>query len=269
MVLARWIRAALLAGAFAGASLVAGAPAGCAADEGTTGKRVALELRVTGSAGARAPFTNATGWTVTLDRALLATGPMTFFDGATIFSRAPARGLSFGGRAAFAHPGHYVPGEARGEVGVASSVDLRGDTVVGAGAGVSGVVRSATFRFGAPPSGPFAGELAGNVVVLEGTAVRGPETRRFRAEVSASEVLDTAGAPAVEGCPFAETDVEGDGIVTLTVKVEVWFDQVDFADVAPGAAGAPAVLAPGSFARNALTRGMKAGTPYAFAFRAR
>ena len=264
-----WMRGIVVALAFAGASLVAGAPAGCAGDEGTTGKRVTLELHVTGSAGARAPFTNAAGWTVTLERALVATGPMTFYDGATIFSSARHRGLSFAGRAAFAHPGHYVAGEARGEVGAPSSVDLRADTVVGTGSGVSGTVRSATFRFASSPSGPFAADLGGSVAVLEGTATRGEASRRFRAEIAAAEVLDTKGAPAVEGCPFAETDVEADGVVTLTVKVEAWFDQVDFADVAPAAAGARTTLAAGSLAKNTLVRGMKAGTPYGFAFAAR
>ncbi len=254
--------------AFALGSLVVPAPIGCSSDEGTTGKRVAFDFAVAGSPAAKSAFTNAQGWSVTLERAALSTGNMTFFDGATIFSQAtPA--WSFAGRAAFAHPGHYVAGEARGEVRASSSVDLRTGGVVGRGGGVSGIVRSATFSFGVPPQGPLAGELAGSVAVLEGTARKGAETRLFRAAISAEDVKDTKGAPIIEGCPFVEADVQSDGRVSLTVKVETWFDEVDFAELAPSGDGKPVTLPPGSLARNTLVRGMKAGTAYVFTWEAR
>jgi hypothetical protein len=272
MPLRTFARASVLALSFGAASLVAGSPAGCAADEGTTGTRVALELRVVGSAGATSAFTNAAGWSVTLSRAIVSTGAMTFFEGATIFSgRGPLppspRGLSLGGRTAFAHPGHYVEGAAQGEVRVAGSVDLRAPVAsVGRGEGVSGIVRSATFAFGAPAAGPFAAELGDRVAVLEGTATKGSDARLFRAEISASDVASSRRTPTVEGCAFAETDVETDGTVTLTVKVEAWLDQVDFAEVPASADGQPVLVPAGSVARNALVRGMKSGAPYAFAF---
>jgi hypothetical protein len=264
----RLVRTFVAVFAFASTSLLAGAPAGCGSDgEGTTGRRVALTLRATGSAGARAPFTTAAGWNVSLSKALIATGEMTFWDGATIFSYARPRGVSLVGGVAFAHPGHYVAGQAKGDVRVSSSLDLRaGEVVLGAGAGVSGIVRSATFAFGSPAVGPFAGELGANVVVLEGTATKGTESRSFRAEVTAAEVRDAKGLPQVEGCAFAETDVASDGVVTVTVKVEPWLDQVDFTEVAPSADGKPVVVAAGTVARNAVLRGIKAGTPYVFAF---
>ncbi len=239
---------------FAAASSVVVAPTGCEADaSGTTGKRVRFDVVAVGSPGARAPFTNALGWNVTLSKALLATGGMTFYDGATIFSRrAPLLVL---GRTAYAHPGHYVAGEAKGAMLVASSLDLRADSsvVLGAGEGISGVVRSATFAFGAQPGGAFAGELAGSAVVLEGTATKGAEPRPFRVTFAANELSGAKGKPEVEGCAFAETDVQSDGRVTLTVRVEAWLDQVDFAE-------------PDAVVKNALARGLKSGAPYTFAF---
>lgn len=263
----RFLPAAL---AFAGASLVAGAPAACGSgDEGTTGRRVALDLRVGGSPGARAPFTNGLGWTVSLTKAVVATGPMTFYDGAPIFSWRAPRGLTLGGKRAFAHPGHYVEGQARGEVRVVASVDLRGEAVVvGKGEGISGMFRSATFAFGSPPSGPgpLAADLGGAVVVLEGTATKGSDARVFRARVAASDVANAKGLSAVEGCVFSEADVEGDGTVELTIKVETWLDQVDFTDVAASAGGAPSEIPASSIAHNALVRGMRAGSPYGFRF---
>lgn len=241
--------------AFAVASLVVVAPAGCEADaSGTAGKRVRLEVVAVGSSGARAPFANALGWNVTLSKALVATGGMTFYDGATIFSRRePVLGVL--GRTAHAHPGHYVAGEAKGSMLVASSLDLRAErpAAVGNGEGISGVVRSATFTFGAPPTGPFAGELGGSVVLLEGTATKGTDQRPFRVTFTAEDVKDSAGKPEVVGCAFTEVDVQGDGRVTLTVAVEAWFDQVDFA-------------ASDAVVKNALGRGLRRGTPYTFAF---
>ncbi len=256
--------------------LMALLPSACddAADEGTTGKRISLGVRVVGSAEANAPFTNAQGWNVTLSKALVATGALYYYDGATIFSerapmrRSPAERLweTLVERSAFAHPGHYVPGNARGEYLVPSSADLRAATTLGEGTGVSGLVRSATFAFQTPAAGPFAAELGSHVAVLEGTASKGVETRIFRAEIDPADVTNTKNATAVEGCPFAEADMEGDGVVTVTIKVGQWFDQVEF-DGVPASTDGKAVVIPATvIGRNELVRGMKEGLGYAFSY---
>lgn len=248
-------------------------PQACSASESTTGKRIALTMRVA-SSDAKGPFTNAAGWNVTLTKAYVATGAFYYFDGATIFSKnapkpkSPGQRLEdvFGIKTAFAHPGHYEPGSARGQILTPTSVDLKAESAVGAGEGISGVVRSATFSFQAPAAGPFAAELGSHVVVLEGTAVKGADSRVFRAEVDAADVTNTKGATQIEGCPFAETDMQSDGVVTLTIKVELWFDQVDFTSVPASADGKPVLLAKDQLPRNQLVRGMKAGTGYTFAY---
>lgn len=251
-------------------TLVLVAPLGCGDESAaTTGRRVTLELRARGSAGATKPFTTTKGFRLTLTKALLATGATTYYDGATIFSGARPRrppGLlqRLAIKSAFAHPGHYVPGAARGEVLTPSSIDLTQEAPLGSGEGTSGIVRSATFSFGAPPAGPQAALLTGNVALLEGTAEKDGVVHAFRAEVSADEVRNGKGGLDIEGCPFAETDLQTDGVVTLTVGVEAWLDNVDFGSVPAGTT--PTLLPAEGLAKNQLTRGMKAATPYSFSF---
>jgi hypothetical protein len=199
--------------------------------DATTGTRVTLSVTV---AAVPKTFTTKLGWDVTLTRALLATGALYFFDGETLFARAPVparRGpleLLWGIRPAYAHPGHYVPGNAKGEMLRGSSVDLLGpDTRLGDGTGVSGPFRSATFSFGSPVEGPVAAELGGHVIVLEGTAKKGAETRAFRAEVDAADVLNGKKRPQIDGCPFQTADVRSDGNVKVTIAVPAFFDQVE------------------------------------------
>ena len=248
----------------------------CGADDGgtTTGKRIALTVKVAGASEATQAFTNAQGWSITLTKAVVSTGALYFYDGATIFSsndprpRSPGQFLhdALAIKSAFAHPGHYVPGNAKGELLSPSSADLRGETILGNGNGVSGITRSATFSFQSPPAGALAGELAGHVAVLEGTGVKGTETRVFRAEVDAADVVNTNNQPQVEGCPFAETDMQSDGTVTITVKIAQWFDQVELDDAPKSLDGKPATLVKESIPMRGLIRGMKAGLAYSFAY---
>lgn len=236
----------------------------------TTGKRVTFDVKV-----AQAPkaFTSKQGWEITLTKAQLSTGAFYFFDGEIIFSQAPKKRLSpldllLGTKVAYAHPGHYVPGEAKGEFLTATSVDLlAAGNVLGTGQGVSGLVRSATFTFGAPPQGPFAASLGGHLVVLEGTGKKGAETRTFVAELDQADLLDTKGKPQIEGCPYTETDVQSDGSVTLTVDVAAWFDQLEL-DLLP-ATPSPAKINDVAVAKSELVRSVKGGDRYRFAFTAK
>lgn len=234
----------------------------------TTGKRVTFDVRV---AQAPSTFTSKQGWEITLTKAQLSTGAFYFFDGEILFSYAPKRRLSpldllLGTKVAYAHPGHYVPGETKGEFLSSTSVDLLASgSVLGKGQGVSGPVRSATFTFGAPPQGPFAASLGGHLVVLEGTGKKGAETRSFVAEIDQADLLDTKGKPQIEGCPYTEADVQSDGTVTLTVDVAAWFDQLEL-ELVP-TTPSPAKVA--DVAKAELVRSMKGGDRYRFAFSAK
>jgi hypothetical protein len=226
----------------------------CSDGDSTTGKRIVLDVRVAASPESR-DFTNAMGWNVRITKAAIATGAFYYFDGETLYAR---RGF-FGIKTAAAHPGHYVPGNAKGEMLSSTSVDLLAGATIGSGAGVSGPVRSATFSFDTPAKGPFAAELGANVAIVEGTATKGAETRTFRAELGADEVKDPKGRTIVEGCPFVAADMQHDGVVSVAVKLSLWFDQIDFRS-------SPATgLLEGS-AKNQLARSAKGSLAYVFAY---
>ncbi|MCL2726015.1 MAG: hypothetical protein FWD69_16440 [Polyangiaceae bacterium] len=254
---------------FVAFGIQAALPVACTSD--TTGERVALEVHVAGANPATTTFTNAYGWNVTLSKALLSIGPLYYYDGPPIFSDARPTIFewlhnAFVERSAFAHPGHYVPGNALGEFLGASSVDLRTTTVLGMGDGVSGTVRSATFTFQAPAVGPFANALGTHVAVFEGVAQNGADTRPFRAEIDEADILNADNAPTVEGCPFAEVDIEADGVVTLTIGIAEWFDQVEFDSIPASEDGTPVLMPDGAIGRNELVRGMKEGLGYSFTY---
>ncbi|WP_437275587.1 hypothetical protein WME90_30620 [Sorangium sp. So ce375] len=264
-----------LAAALAAVALAAGCGAG--GDGATSGKRLTLATQIAPDAPSVEPFTNALGWTITLSKAHLSIGSLHYFEGAPFTARraAPGGGPSLLERLArwavpeaHAHPGHYQAGEARGQMAQPTSVDLlQGTTALADADAVSGVVRSARFTLGAPPSGPLAAALDGHVVAVEGRAEKGELARVFRARALASDVLDDAtGEPSVEGCVFEEAFLDGPGVVTLVVKPTVWLDQVDFEGVAESDDGAPVELDPEGLARRGFTRGLKKGTAYALSF---
>jgi hypothetical protein len=248
-------------------SLACGLPSACSPDggSGTTGRRVKLGVTIAGSQASRTSFTNAEGWSITMSKVLVSTGPLYYYDGATIFSRL---WQLVGERTAYAHPGHYVPGTARGELLTGSSVDLRSESSLGVGDGVSGTVRSATFSFQSPAVGPHAAELGSHVAVLEGTGTKGGETRIFHVDIDPADVDSGNRTNTIEGCPFAETDMNADGTVTITVAVEEWFDQVEL-DALPASTDGRPVTFPADFlGRAELVRGMKEALGYRFAYRA-
>lgn len=226
-----------------GASFVACA---ASAESGTTGKRVTLKTVAVGEG--TTPFVNALGWTVTLKTARVSVASLYYFDGEPIFS---LRMLL--PRSAFAHPGHYVAGEARGEMTTAAAVDLvASSNALANGIGISGPVRSARFTFGKGADG--------HVVYVEGEAKNATSTVPFVAKADLADVLDSYGEPKVEGCAFTATDMQADGTVTVQIKPSVWFDQVDFTEVKTDLASSDAAL-------NGFTRGLKKGTAYLFTYR--
>ncbi|WP_394823811.1 hypothetical protein [Pendulispora albinea] len=267
------------------AALVMGLPLACSdSDSGTTGKRIVLHTRLTAGAEATAPFTNAQGWNVQLSKLVISTGALRYYEGSPIFSYAPPpvrrspfepiRSL-FGIREAFAHPGHYAEGTARGEMLTSASSDLRAGVVtLPDGAGVTGLVRSGTFSFNAPPVGAMAQELGGHVAVVEGTASKAGATRIFRAEIDAKDFLDSEHpTPDLKGCPFTETEMGADGTVTVSIQVPMWFSEVDFESLPASTDGKPVRMpSEGSVVelrpRNALVRGMQVGKAYVFSYSA-
>lgn len=238
-------------------------------DGATTGKRVTLQTTVGPAAGTQAPFTNAVGWEIRLDRAIVSIGALYYFEGASLFSRLDAPLRPFGVRSAFAHPGHYQEGSALGQMLVASSVDLmKGDAALAAGDGITGPFRSARFTWGTPAVGPLATELGAHVALAIGTATKGMETRRFSLAADVPDVVDAGGLPRVEGTAFAPepTNVAGDGMITVRIAPAVWLAQVDFTDVPPSADGEPVTVEKTTLAFRAFARGIKDGSAWVFSF---
>jgi hypothetical protein len=212
----------------------------CGSDTG--GQRVELGTRVALDPGSSSGFATAAGWNVTLSKALVATGPFYYFDGAPPLVQLERQRswqfalVSFFVGTAHAHPGHYQAGKALGQMLESWSVDLlAGPTDLPAGEGVSGVYRSARFSFMAPPEGPLASALEGHAAIVEGRAEKSGEAPRvFRAVADLLDIQRSASLGRVEGCEFSELDIETNGLVTVLVHPHVWFELVDFAALEPG-----------------------------------
>jgi hypothetical protein len=131
---------------------------------------------------------------------------------------------------AHAHPGHYQPGNALGQMVQPSSFSLfDGPADYPDGEGVSGTYRSATFALASTIEGPDKAALGTHVVVAEGTASKDGESDvRFVATADLDEVEASASQGQVSGCVFDETNVETDGTVTVTLDPRIWFRLVDF-----------------------------------------
>lgn len=249
----------------------------CGTEAQTSGRRVALTTSVALDASVTSAFQTAAGWTITLSKALLATGPFYYFDGApplVRLERAPrARQYALhvlGLGTAHAHPGHYQSGNALGQMLEPWSVDLlAGTSELPAGEGVTGSYRSARFSFVAPAAGPMAGELAGHAALVEGRAEKpGEAARTFRAVADLSEVARSAARGEVEGCVFSELEIESDGRVTVEVNPRIWFELVDFSQLAAATAQEPVEFPEDSQPRIAFAQGLAQLSAYRFSYSA-
>lgn len=173
--------------------------------------------------------------------------------------------MLFGPSIAWAHPGHYVPGNARGQVLKAWSVDLfAGAADLPDGDGITGYFRSGRFSFATPNAGPAASVLGSNVAVVQGLAEKEGTAIHFLASTDLSTLTSRAPEGHIEGCVFDETDVQSDGTVRVTVKPSVWFNLVDFAGLALGSQDAPTSLPPGENAHIGFLTGLAQLSAYHF-----
>lgn len=239
----------------------------------TSGKRVTLKTRLQAETPG-APFTNPLGWTITLRKAAVATGPLYYFDGTPAFTQAPTPRLPgrsrwaalLGPSLAWAHPGHYQRGEARGEQLSPWSADLfAGTTELPEGDGITGFVRSGLFSYATPSAGPATGLLPGGAVALvEGSASRDATTVQFRIAPDLAQLSTRAARGEIEGCVFDEVDLQAGGTVTVTLKPSHWLTLADFKDIAPGTVEAPTVLQPADQPHLAFLSGLAQFTAYQF-----
>ncbi|HEX7670309.1 MAG TPA: hypothetical protein VF395_12025, partial [Polyangiaceae bacterium] len=227
-----------------------GLPA-CGSKGATTGRRVVFETRAAVDPEFESEFVTSFGWKVKIDRAAVAIGSLYYFDGEPAFVRNDGEGPGplervarfLGEGVAHAHPGHYQAGNALGQMLEPSSVDLfAAPAALGPGDGVTGTYRSARFTFADKAVGAAANELGGHAALAEGTATKtsdgGASVIHFRVSADFATLAKNVTKAEVDGCEFDETDVGGDGTVTVTFKPSIWFDLVDFSKVPPGTADA-------------------------------
>jgi hypothetical protein len=247
---------------------------GACGSEGTTGKMVVLHTRVVTDLPADHTVTTSMGWVVTLTKAVLGTGAMYYYDGEPAFTQAPRRSrlqrfaaaLSPIGTA-WAHPGHYIEGSPKGQMLEDFSVDLMaGPAALPDGAGISGLIRSATFSFAAHAAGPAVAALGGHVVTTWGSASKDGKTVNFILTADLADVSRTARDGKVTGCTFQEIAVDADGTVTITIRPRVWFSLVDFAEVAPGTPEAPTVIGTDTTAHIGFALGLGQLSAYQFEY---
>jgi hypothetical protein len=274
----RGVRAGVVALALFGVAAGSSVLSACGddAENNTAQKRVKLTLRAEAPPLARAPFTNAYGWTITLSKAELALGAVYFFDGEPIFSRysrprpepLPQRVAHLFVGEAHAHPGHYIAGNALGEMLTSSSLNLLGEGVVlGTGDGVSATYRSGRVTFPETVAGTEAAALDGNIAVLEGVATKEGKNVGFRLSAARADLFDADSEARVEGVSVSpEAEVTGDSTIVLTIDTRKFLDQAEFDGLPEGTT--PVDLPRDSDAAENFLRGVRSGPAYVFSLAA-
>jgi hypothetical protein len=238
------------------------------------GRRISLATRIALNPTDGASFSTGRGWKVTLTRAFVATGALYYFDSK------PALVLQERNRAweyargflsistAHAHPGHYSPGNALGQMLEPYSVDLlAGTTELASSEAVTGTFRSGTFGFATVAAGPVAAELGASVALAEGRAEKdGEEPRYFRAAAGFDDIAKSASGGQVQGCKFVASAIERSGTVTVHVSPRVWFNLVDFRELLPGSPEARSEFVPDSQPRIAFAQGLAEVSAYEFSY---
>lgn len=178
---------------------------------------------------------NDDGWTVTsVTKATLRVEALRFFTGKVLISRRPRFEFI---SSAWAHPGHYMEGDALGELLTPVDVDLLAAAPV-----ELGVANAVTGEYGSL-------QLSLGALEVEGVATKGAETVTFDSTVY------TPTAP-IEGVKFDKALQDEEGRVHLDVNLGTWLTRIDFSTAgAPGAGGVSAFPAD-SEAYNGFVRGV-------------
>ncbi|MFY2560531.1 hypothetical protein ACN469_23215 [Corallococcus terminator] len=223
---------------------------------GSEAERRAFPVEVT--AAKLSEERNERGWRIVLDSAHVSVGPVRFFEGRVLLSsrRATPRfdWYSLIGGTAHAHPGHYVPGDALGELLETHTVDLLGGvSVLGTASAVTGEYGSLELTLTTPADAQ--GVLRGHAVRVVGTATN-PDGGQVRFDVNADLPKPVAGVR------FEKSLGTEAGRVRLSVDLRKWMDRIDFATATDPDADGVYTFPADSQARNALLRGVEDTTAY-------
>ncbi len=180
---------------------------------GTGATRVTFPVDV---ARAEEALVTNSGWTVTLTSARAHLEGVRFFSGEALQVRRP-RWLAALAPIAWAHPGHYVEGEARGELLTPLEVDLLAEapTPWGEAEGLTGHVGSQQLTYGA------------RGLEVAGVAEKDGATVAFSAHFTPEK--------PIAGSAFTHELTTAPGTAQLRVRFSRVFARVDFALVGSGA----------------------------------
>ncbi|MFP2928874.1 hypothetical protein ACLESO_27480 [Pyxidicoccus sp. 3LG] len=245
------IRRHVLTGALALAAASSTALSGC----GSEAERRTFPVEVTATLPTGA---NERGWTVTLESAHASVGPVRFFEGHVLLTRRAPRfdWYSLIGGTAHAHPGHYVPGDAMGEVLTTTTVDLLAGAPLGDASAVTGEYGSLELTLATPTATTDTqGVLSGHAVRLRGTA-RNADGGSVRFDA----VVDLP-AP-VAGVRFEKSMGLEAGRVRIAMNLGGWLGRIDFATATDPDADGVYTFPAGSQAQNALVRGVEDTSTY-------
>lgn len=226
---------------------------------GTGGARTSIQASLRGTTPTSA---TSLGWSVTYEQALVSVDTLRWNVGDPVFEarlrQRFIRAISVG--TAFAHPGHYTPGEALADVSVSRVIDLLGPTVqLPAITAVTGMSNSAAIILGPADATRASGTRlsVGSSVRAQGTAVKDGVTVRFRLEIA--DAIDIEGSPA-----HGEIRPDGSTSFELAVDMGLWLDRADFATLSMSAPAMDGVIEPAadSQVRNAFVRGVSNGAAY-------
>ncbi len=209
----RWLVLALLAGLLAACG-----------ESGTGEENVQFVLAFEADPAGRR-FETATGWTVELEQAHLAVGPLALFTNSAPSASLLQRVRGWIVPVAHAHSGfdEYDGGTVRGELLETVVIDLLRDGPQASAelTGVAGPVRSATLELAPKPG---AAELRGAQAWVRGSATRGAEIVRFEGGL---QLPDDAKSRRVTGIP-AEVELGEGSRVVIAVHPQRWFAEAEF-----------------------------------------
>jgi hypothetical protein len=246
--------------------------AGCDRASSTSGREVTLRTSLVADAELERTFDTQTGWSVRLSRAAVSLGALYYFEGEPAFVlRGPRSAWQrlaglLRPSVARAHPGHYTEGDATGQMTEPQAVELSTTRqALADGRGVTGRYRSGRLVLAEAEDSQVDG-LDGHVALAEGVATKDEQTVHFRLAASFADVARSVSKGQVNGCVFEEAEVHGDGAVTVSIKPRVWFNLVDFSDVASGSEGEPTEIAAGETPQLAFALGVVQLSAYRFSF---
>lgn len=214
---------------------IALAVASCYAETAGTAltfETAALGVIDSGQVAPDAAFTNAKGWTITLDKAIVALGPVYYYSSepqASLFQRI------MGFTNAYACPAHaqFDKGTVLGEIRRQYAIDLMSTTptTMGTSVGVEGQCRMFEVHFHPPgdiPAGSdetaFAG-LGADSFMIAGTAQKDDKLVAFSASMT---IPDEGTMRIVESIP-ADVALYGDpGTAVTRIHLDMWLANVDF-----------------------------------------